>query len=116
MPPHIVSGEIVLAPEQLPAGPVTVVARVEDVSRADAPSSVVGEQVQTVELRRGSPVPFAIEVPADRIDSRRHYAVSVHVDVSGSGEVTKGDLLTTQSYPVVTFGYPSRVQVHVHRI
>nr|MBA3641859.1 YbaY family lipoprotein [Acidobacteriota bacterium] len=50
MPTQKVTGEIVLPPGELPNRPVTVRARVEDVSRADAPSIVVGEQVQTLEL------------------------------------------------------------------
>ncbi len=116
MPTQKVTGEIVLPPGELPNRPVTVRARVEDVSRADAPSIVVGEQVQTLELNPGAVLPFAIDVPSHAVDERRRYAVSVHIDVTGKGRPEQGDFLTTQSYPVMTGGHPSRVRVQVRRI
>jgi putative lipoprotein len=116
MPTRKVTGEIVLPSGELPPGAVTVRAKVEDVSRADAPSVVVGEQVQTLHLAAGTVLPFAIDVPEDAVDERHRYSVSVHVDASGSGRLEQGDLLTTQSYPVMTGGHPTQVRVQVRRI
>lgn len=116
MPPRTVTGEIVLPSGDLPAAPVTVRTRVEDVSRADAPSIVIGEQVQTVRLKPGVVIPFAVDVPPGAVDERRWYSVSVHVDVNGSGRPDTGDFLTTQSYPVLTGGHPVQVRVQVRRI
>jgi hypothetical protein len=44
------------------------------------------------------------------------YSVHVHVDVSGSGQVEIGDLITTQTYPVLTHGFPDRVEVTLRRV
>lgn len=100
---RIVEGEIVLPDAELPDEAAELIVQVEDVSRADAPSTVVGEQrVRDVRLAPGGRLRFHVEVPASRVDPRLNYSLRAHVDVSGSGEVESGDLLTTQSYPVLT--------------
>jgi len=105
----------------LPAGSpgehaARVVIQVEDVSRMDAPSVVVGEQLIDDVALDGGPVPFEVEVPSGAIDERGMYSVRVHVDVSGSGQVESGDLITTQSYPVLTGGNPDEAKIVVRRI
>ena len=117
MTASVVRGEVVLPMEGVPAEPADIAVYVEDVSRADAPAVVVGEQRQTdVSLRPGASLPFEIEIPADRIDERRAYSVRAHVDHSQSGDVTKGDFVSTQSYPVLTRGYGTVVRVDVRRV
>jgi putative lipoprotein len=93
------------------------VVQVEDVSRADAPSTVVGEQVlRNVALHPGQAVPFRVEVPADAIDERRSYSIRAHVDVGGTGVVESGDLVSTESYPVLTHGYGTEGWIRVKRV
>ena len=117
METKIVSGEIVLPPEEVPAKPVDVLVYVEDVSRADAPSVVVGEQIlKGVSLRSGEALPFAIEVTANNIDERNLYSVRVHIDTSQSGDTTLGDFVSTQSYPVLTRGHGTEVRVNAKRV
>jgi hypothetical protein len=55
-------------------------------------------------------------VPAGLIDRRGSYSLRVHVDVTGSGEVERGDMITTQSYPVLTGSEPAETRVEVRRI
>jgi putative lipoprotein len=94
-----------------------VVVQVEDVSRADAPSVIVAEQrLRGIRLQRGETLRFAVEVPRERIDSRSHYSVRVHVDVSGSGNVERGDFVSTRSYPVLTRGHGDEVIAEVQRV
>jgi len=69
-----------------------------------------------VRLTPGEVVPFKIKVPADRIEPNHSYSVRAHIDVSGSGEVEKGDFITTQSYPVLTRGYGNDVRLSVQRV
>jgi putative lipoprotein len=93
-----------------------VLIQVEDVSRADAPSRVVAERrIEDVPLD-GRPLAFEVLVPDDDIDERGMYSIRVHVDVSGSGQVEAGDMITTQSYPVLTGGSPEEATVAVRRI
>jgi putative lipoprotein len=117
MKSRAVRGEIVLPASPVPTKPVDVIVQVEDVSKADAPSTVIGQKHQTgVSLHPGGVLPFLVEVPTDRIDERGSYSLRVHIDVSGSGKVETGDLLSTESYPILTRGYGDQVQVRVRLI
>jgi uncharacterized lipoprotein YbaY len=112
-----VHGRIVLPEDTVPAEAAAVVVQVEDVSRADAPSVVIAEHRQLdVPLEAGGVLPFAVDVPADRVDPRASYSVRVHVDMSGSDSVEVGDLVSTQSYPVLTRGYGDEASVDVQRV
>jgi putative lipoprotein len=108
-----VRGRIVLPLGELPPEAASVVVAVEDVSRADAPSTVVAEQhLVHVSLGEGE-VLFEVEVPSGRIEARARYTVRVHVDVTGTGIVERGDLVSTQSHPVLTGGNPDEASVPV---
>jgi putative lipoprotein len=112
-----VSGEIILPGADLPAEAACLLVQVEDVSRADAPSIVVSEQRQYgVSLHGGAVLPFVVKVPEELVGEKRSYSVRVHVDVSGSGEVEVGDLVSTQSYPVLTRGHGKEARIHVKRV
>jgi putative lipoprotein len=112
-----VRGEIILPSTDLPAETADLVVQVEDVSRADAPSVVIAEQRQSgVPLRGGAVLPFVVEVPEELVDERNSHSVRVHVDVSGSGEVEVGDLVSTQSYPVLTRGHGNEARIDVKRV
>lgn len=113
----LVEGQVVLPGIELPLKAAEMVVQVEDVSRADAPSTVVGEQRRTnVSLKPGAAIPFAVEIPKDLIDQRGSYSIRVHIDIPGSGEVKLGDLVSTQSYPVLTRQHPNTVRVAVKRV
>lgn len=115
--PRVVHGEIELPPDATAFTPAHVLVELEDISRADAPSQVVVcLQVVPGELRGGDLIPFALEVPVGALNERHLYSVRVHVDVSGSGEVERGDYITTQSYPVLTRGHGDDVRVAVRRV
>ena len=112
-----VRGKVVIPRGKTPSDAAELIIQIEDVSRADAPSKVVGEQrIPNPKLEAGESFSFEIEVPAEAIDDKGLYSVRAHVDVSGSGEVEKGDMLSTQSYPVLTHGYPEEARVEVKRI
>jgi uncharacterized lipoprotein YbaY len=112
-----IRGEILLPREELPGESVNVIIYVEDISRADAPSIVIGVQRQEgIFLQGGSTLQFQVEVSEKRLDSRHMYSVRVHIDVSKSGEVTVGDFVSTQTYPVLTHGYGTSVKVKVRRV
>ena len=111
---NTIRGNVILPNVQLPNQTADLIVQVEDVSRADAPSQVVGEQrVSGVSVSAGQTLPFSIEVPSDRVDPKHSYSVRVHVDMTGSGKVEPGDLITTQSYPVLTHGHGNEADVTV---
>jgi uncharacterized lipoprotein YbaY len=114
-PKRTVRGEIVLPATDVPAAASTVVVRVEDISRADAPSTIVGEQrIDHADLSRA--IPFTIDVPADLVDERALYSVHAHVDISGSGDVEVGDFVSTQTHPALTRGAEDVVVVPVRKV
>lgn len=112
----MVRGEVVVPPDA-PVVAADLVVDLEDVSRADAPSEVIGaHRVEGVEVAPGAVLPFAIEVPADAIDERNSYSLRAHVDISRTGTVERGDLLSMQSYPVLTRGYGREATIAVRTV
>jgi hypothetical protein len=106
---------------ELPAGiaPTEPVAHirivVEDVSLADAAAEPVAETIlEDVGLRDLRALEVAVEV--DQYDERRHYACRVHVDREGTGEVERGDLISTASHPVLTHGYALTTRVPLRQV
>ena len=112
-----VRGEIVLPETPVPAGSADVAVYVEDISRADAPATVIGQQIQKgVAARPGARIPFTIEIPAKLIQDKSLYSIRAHIDVSGSGDVTVGDFVSTETYPVLSRGHGASATVKVRRV
>lgn len=82
--------------------------RLVEVGRADAPAVPVAETSFLVEPGPGGEQAVAFDLETPDLDPRLTYAVQVHVDVNGSGEVSVGDYLTTQ-HVGVTAAEGSRV-------
>jgi putative lipoprotein len=115
-PVRHVRGRIRLPAGALPAEAASILVAVEDVSRADAPSVAVGEQrLEHVPLG-SEDIAFEVEVPGERVQDRARYTVRVHVDVTGTGIVERGDLVSTQSHPVLTEGSPDETVVPVKTV
>lgn len=114
---RIVRGEVLVPSDRAPDDAAELIVVVEDVSRADAPSAVLGEfRLAHPHLEPGVAVPFEVEVEEEGIDPRGSYSIRAYVDVSGSGEVEPGDLLSTQSYPVLSPGSPEETTVELKQI
>ena len=113
----LVSGEIHFAQKpQLPSDAKAHV-RLLDTSMADAPSRLVAETVLkdiSQQANLGNPIPFVLN--GDPPHERGSYTISVLVDLDGDGKASPGDFINTQSYPVLTFGYPNNVSVQVKQI
>lgn len=113
----MLTGQIVFPSGDRPEEAARVVARVEEVSRADAPAVTVAEQVQEhVALPRGESrsLPFAIDVHSNSINPQLRYSVRVHVDVAGTTSVTSDDFVSTTSNPVIF--EPGEMAVEVQRV
>ena len=92
--------------------PPTAVIKVQlvDVSRADAPAVVVGEQL--IEAG-GRQVPFAFKIPYDpaRIDQRYTYAVQARIEDGG-----RLLFINDQHYAVITRGAPTDVAMMLRAV
>lgn len=114
---RIVRGHVLLPAGGAPDDAAELIVQVEDVSRADAPSAVLGEfRVPHPKLEPGGLVSFEVEVDEEEIDPRGSYSIWAYVDVSGSGEIEPGDLLSTQSYPVLSPDSPEETTVELRQI
>ena len=83
----------------------TIRVQLVDVSRADAPAEVLGEQLIDA---AGRQVPFSFEIPYDpaRIDERMSYALQARIE--------DGDRLlfiSDQRHPAITRGAPTTVNL-----
>jgi uncharacterized lipoprotein YbaY len=114
---RLVRGEIMLPHDLTTFTPAHVLIELEDISRADAPSQVVARLLlPPQELHGDDLIPFTLGVTASALNEQHIYSIRVHVDVSGSGQVERGDYVTVQSYPVLTRGYGDNVRVAVRRV
>jgi putative lipoprotein len=92
--------------------PPTALIKVQlaDVSRADAPADVLGEQaIQAA----GKQVPFSFEIGYDpaRIDARHSYAIQARIEVDG-----KLRFVSDQHYAVITRGAPMHVDMVLNAV
>jgi uncharacterized lipoprotein YbaY len=93
----------------------TVYVRLEEAGRVDAPSRVVAEQVfRDVAYEPGKPL--HVELWGKIPPAGGRYQLRVHVDVDGDGEVSPGDYVSTESYPVNPSVGPAELGVRVHRV
>lgn len=92
--------------------PPTAVIKLQlvDVSRADAPADVLGEQVLHAD---GKQVPFVFAIPYDptKIEPSHTYAVQARVEVDGALR-----FINDQRYTVLTRGAPSHVDPILKRV
>jgi uncharacterized lipoprotein YbaY len=91
------------------------VVTVEDVSRADAASTVVAS-TELTDLDVSRPAVAEVDVPD--VDPSANLVVRVHVTASAEGtrDVSLGDLITTRSHPVLTRGHGDSVVVPLTRV
>ena len=113
----LVKGKITFKEGAAPFAGATMYVRLENITVADAASEVVADYVErdvTFDPRTCRDISFAIA--GNPPDPRASYAVSVHIDIDGDGEVSKGDFINMQSYPVITFGHPREVSILVRQV
>jgi hypothetical protein len=113
----LVKGKVTFEEVAPPFTGATMYVRLENIIAADIASKVVAEYVKR-------DVAFDPKIPSDLIfaiagnlpDPRASYAVRVHIDIDGDGEVSHGDFISMQSYPVITFGHPTEVSILVRQV
>jgi putative lipoprotein len=82
-----------------------ITVQLADVSRADAPATVLGEQVIKADGRQ---VPFAFAITCDpaKIEAGHTYAVQARIEVDGALR-----FISDRRYPALTRGAPSHVDM-----
>ncbi|MFN2217847.1 MAG: YbaY family lipoprotein [Anaerolineae bacterium] len=80
-----------------------VTVRIEDVSKADVMSEVIGEQVIHTDGAQ-VPLPFEVTYDADQIEESHSYSLRVRIE-DGEGELL---WINDTSVPVITRGNPTQ--------
>lgn len=113
--PQMLSGRVRIRQAIGQSGAVLRV-KLENVSNIDAAAILVAETNLPIAqpLAAGSELSFEILVPA--LDERERYNVRAHIDLTGSGDVTAGDSISTKAYPVLTQNYPNDVTIEVNKV
>lgn len=92
-----ISGTLVFPPDVADFTGARVVFRVEDTGVQDA-SAVVHHETVMQDVAYAPRMVFNLTVPDTQSGS---LSLSVHVDMDHSGNITRGDFITTQSLPVL---------------
>lgn len=100
-----VSGTATYLPRIAMPPDAVLTVRVEEVSRADAPATLLAQTREPFGARQ-VPIPFSLQVPASAIDPRMRYAVRATITVGGELRFT-----TTRHHAVLTHGAPSQVDL-----
>ena len=108
--PGTVSGTVAYR-ERIALPPDAIVrVRLEDVSLADAKAKEIARTKITLNGKQ-VPIAFTIHYPKHAIDSGHTYSVRATISIKDTVRWT-----STQSYPVLTRGAPSKVDVMVHQV
>lgn len=85
-------------------GGARVTVGMQDVGRADADALTLSEETFLLqrddEAAPGDETTVEVDLIVPRPDARSSCTVRVHVDVTGSGDLSSGDLLSTSHVPV----------------
>ena len=104
-----VTGNVVSA-EPVPLGPNDqVIVRLSDVSLQDVTAPVLAEQI--ISGPGELPVPFVLSYEVDEIDPQHTYAVGARIE-----RVSELLYINTTSYPVITQGNSTEVDVVVEKV
>ncbi|MFN2497250.1 MAG: YbaY family lipoprotein [Pseudonocardiaceae bacterium] len=95
-----ISGTLRFPPRGEPLDVARVSVTVRDITELDGPARTVAQlDLPAVHVPPdGVDVPFTVD--ADLADPARTFALRAHADVTGSGSVTAGDLVTTTTHVV----------------
>lgn len=115
----LVTGTIEFAGEPPPLANARIYVWLEQTSTADAPAQPVASSVLSgaaLSHDASGRIPFIIN--GDAVEPGERYTVRVHADRHGGDgrSIRTGDYVTTESYPVLTYGYPHQVRVVVHPV
>lgn len=114
---QLVKGTVTFEDDAPPFTGATMYVSVENTSVADIASEVVADYVERdVAFVPKTAKVLLFEIAAEVPDPRASYSVKVHIDIDGDGEVSLGDFISMQSYPVITGGHPTEISILVRQV
>jgi uncharacterized lipoprotein YbaY len=113
--PQIVQGSIWMD-QETPLFKGTIYLRIIDVSRADALSQSVAEEVLRDILLGGAhthSIRFSIKFDPEK---GKRYDLFVHIDVDGDCRISQGDYISAVSYPINPWESSSPLEIRVIKL
>jgi uncharacterized lipoprotein YbaY len=112
----LVIGEVTFEEDAPPFTDATMYVYLENITVADIAAEVVDDYVEQGVAYDPNTTTLSFAMAGKALDPRASYSVRVHIDIDGDGKVSQGDFISTQSYPVITFGHPRKVSILVRQI
>jgi uncharacterized lipoprotein YbaY len=112
----IVKGEILFDRPLELSQKFTIYIRLEDVTMIDSYSKIITEKkIKSISHQYNSANKLIFEIQGVICEKHR-YIISAHADLDGDNNISKGDFINMQSYPVLTHGYPNFVSITLKEI
>jgi uncharacterized lipoprotein YbaY len=113
----LVEGEITFEKLGASFSGATAYIRIEDTSQVDTASSIIAEQaIHNISHQTGGDDKLTISLRGQIPSEKARYIVSVHIDVDGDRQVSQGDYINMESYPVLTSGYSNQISMCVRQV
>jgi len=117
----LVTGQVKFEQDPPQFSKAILTVKLADVSLADVSSQVIAIHTQSVGADDINALAFELSPDADNVEinAKATYTVSAHLSLHPNDnptEIRQGDYLTTQSYPVLTQGNPTNLDVEVKPI
>jgi hypothetical protein len=117
----LVTGQVKFEQDPPQFSNAVLTVKLADVSLEDTPSQVIAIHTQSVGTTDKDGLRFELSPDVDSIEinPKSTYSVSAHLSLHPNDnptEIRHGDYLTMQSYPVLTQGNPSTIDVEVKHI
>jgi uncharacterized lipoprotein YbaY len=96
-----IAGEILIDPSTPAFSDAAGYVYLEDVGRLDAPASIIDEQViEGISHQAGEEtvIPFSLTAPLP--EPQENVNIRAHIDLDGDRQISSGDLITIESYPI----------------
>jgi uncharacterized lipoprotein YbaY len=113
----LIKGLIYFGGGVIEVGGASVYVRLLDVSRADAASSTIAEY-RIARLPEGTKTSETIsfEIEAEVPDPRASLILAAHLDMDGNEQVSVGDYITMESFPVSPKALSDKYTIKLRRV
>ena len=113
----LVTGEILLSKESDSFNNAVANIYLEDVSLLDAPAkTVIKQKITSINHQAGTETGVTFSLRCESINVQARYSIRVHITFHTDEHIHYGDYISTQSYPVLTHGYPNQVLITVSKV
>ena len=108
----LIQGEILLPPDAPSFSDADLIVKVQDTRESDAPARILARRIKTgiaYDATQAKVVHFSITM-SDSVKASGG-TVSVLLDLDGDGQITRGDYINMESYPITASLAKLRIRV-----